>query len=103
MKFTKNANAKEKDMKTLANLKKKVLKNEKAKKRYSRVLTKIRVAQEIYELRKKHHITQRELARRLHTSQQEIVRLEKDGYMPTTKTLERLAEIFHKELLIKFV
>jgi len=81
---------------TLEDLKKELFKNEKVKKDYSRELTKIRIAQQIYELRKQNHISQQELAKRLHTSQQAVARLEKDDYRPTTKTLERLAEIFHK-------
>ena len=88
---------------TLEELKKELFKNEKVKKDYSRELTKIRIAQQIYELRKQNHISQQELAKRLHTSQQAVARLEKDDYRPTTKTLERLAEIFHKDLLIRFV
>jgi len=88
---------------TLEDLKKELFKNEKVKKDYSRELTKIRIAQQIYELRKQNHISQQELAKRLHTSQQAVARLEKDDYRPTTKTLERLAEIFHKDLLIRCV
>jgi len=87
----------------LEDLKKELFKNEKVKKAYSRELTKIRIAQQIYELRTKNNVSQKELAKRLHTSQQAVARLEKDGYRPTTKTLEKLAEIFHKDLLIRFV
>jgi DNA-binding XRE family transcriptional regulator len=88
---------------TLEDLKKEIFKNEKVKKSYSRELTKIRIAQQIHELREQNHISQKELAKQLHTSQQAVSRLEKDNYRPTTKTLEKLAEIFHKELQIKFV
>jgi len=87
----------------LEDLKKELFKNEKVKKTYSRELTKIRIAQQIYELRTQNNVSQKELAKRLHTSQQAVARLEKDGYRPTTKTLEKLAEIFHKDLLIRFV
>ena len=88
---------------TLKDLKKETLTTRKARASYSKELTKIRISQQIHELRQQYHISQKELAKRLHTSQQAVARLEKNGYRPSTKTLEKLAKIFDKDLVIKFV
>lgn len=62
------------------------------------------VAIQIAKLREKEHLTQSELARKLHTTQQTVSRLEdmnNEGY--SLKTLIRLAQTFHRKLKVEFV
>lgn len=64
----------------------------------------INIALQLIRLREKHHLTQAQLARKLHTSQQAIARLESLNYTGyTLKVLERIAEAFHKTLRVHFV
>ncbi len=64
----------------------------------------IEVATQLIRMRKTNHITQAQLAKKLHTSQQAIARLESLKYKGyTVQTLESIAEAFHKELKIQFV
>jgi DNA-binding XRE family transcriptional regulator len=78
-------------------------KNPKARQEYEREFQRLMVAHQIAELREKHHMTQKQLAERLHTKQQVISRIEKDTYKPSLTTLEKIAELFDKRLEIKFV
>jgi DNA-binding XRE family transcriptional regulator len=62
------------------------------------------VAVQIAKLREQEHLSQSELARKLHTTQQTISRLEdmnNEGY--SLKTLIRLAQTFHRKLKVEFV
>jgi len=62
------------------------------------------VALKIIKLRQKKHLTQTQLARKIHTSQQAIARLESLKYRGySLETLGRIAEAFDKRLLIRFV
>jgi len=62
------------------------------------------LARQITELREELGLTQQELARKMHTSQQAISRLEKGDYSGyTLKTLQRLAEAAKAELSVTFV
>lgn len=61
------------------------------------------IALSIAELRKKQGLSQEELAKRLHTKQQYISRIEHpENENITIGTLDKIAEIFHKKLLVKF-
>ena len=64
----------------------------------------VNIALQLIRLREKHHLTQSQLARKLHTSQQAIARLESLNYAGySLKILERIAEVFDKKLRVQFV
>lgn len=64
----------------------------------------ISIALQLIRLRGKHGWTQAKLARKLHTSQQAIARLESLSYGGyTLKILEKIAEAFNKRLKVRFV
>lgn len=64
----------------------------------------IAVALQLIRMRGKHRLTQAQLARKLHTSQQAIARLESLSYTGyTLKVLGRIAEAFNKRLRVQFV
>ena len=62
------------------------------------------VAIQIAKIREAQGLSQKELARRLHTSQQTISRLENtDNKSYSLTTLIKLAQTFHKGLQVRFV
>lgn len=62
------------------------------------------LAIQVAKIRQKEKLTQQELARRLHTTQQTISRLEDvDNKSYSLQTLIKLAEALHKKLKVKFV
>lgn len=88
---------------TLKDMEKELFKAPKARRKYETEFSQLQIAHQIVELREKNKMSQKELADRLRTKQQVISRLEQDSYKPSLTTLEKLAEIFHKRLEIKFV
>ena len=84
-------------------LKKKLLSDPEIKEAYENELSRLLVAHQIAELRERCHMTQAELARKLHTKQQVVSRLEQDRYKPSLTTLEKVARIFNKKLEIRFI
>ncbi|OQA91998.1 MAG: anaerobic benzoate catabolism transcriptional regulator [Elusimicrobia bacterium ADurb.Bin231] len=88
--------------KTRRNHIKEELKNPEFKKAYNREDFIIRVAVQIATERQRHNLTQKELARKLHTSQQTISRIEKGDQNITIGLIERMAEIFGKKPILKF-
>lgn len=63
-----------------------------------------RLAVEIARIREEQGLTQKDLARRLHTSQQTVSRLENPGNQSfSLNTLLKLARAFHKRLDIHFI
>ncbi len=69
---------------------------------FDRAEAKRKIAQEIAALRKAHHITQAQLAKKIKTSQQVISRLEssRDKRMPSLEFLDRIAKVFNMKLVI---
>ena len=63
----------------------------------------VRVAIRIAQLREKNHMSQKELARKLHTSQQAVSRIERGYQNVTIGMLERVADVFHKKPDFRFV
>ena len=62
------------------------------------------IALNIAELRTKRGLSQKELAKIMHTKQQYISRIEHpQNENITLATLNTVAEVFHKKLLVKFV
>ena len=62
----------------------------------------IGIGPRIAELRAEYKISQKELARRLKTKQQAISLIEKSVYLPTTTTLQKIAKVFKKKLMVDF-
>ena len=82
----------------------KELKNKSFKKTFDDEDFYARLAIQIAKLREEQGMSQQELARRLHTSQQMVSRLEDiHNRSFTLGTLIKLAEAFHKKLDIEFV
>jgi transcriptional regulator with XRE-family HTH domain len=71
---------------------------------YEDVSKKLSLGEEISELRKRNHMTQSDLARKVHTSRTAIARYESGRYENfNISTLRRIARAFHRELNISFV
>ena len=82
---------------------KKELKNPEFRKAFEEEEVFASVAIQIARIREKEGLSQEELAKRLHTTQQTVSRLEKlDNSSCSLKTLIKLAKVFHKKLEIKF-
>ena len=80
------------------------LKNEKFKNAYEEENTFVKLAVEIARIREEQGLSQKDLARRLHTSQQTVSRLENSANRSfSLATLLKLARAFHKRLDIHFV
>lgn len=70
---------------------------------YKKGVGRLLVAHKIADLRERAHMTQAELAKKLHTKQQVISRLEQDKYKPSYNTLEKIARVFGKRIEINFI
>ena len=80
------------------------LKNKEIGKAYEEEGIYVDIAVQIAKLREKKGYSQKELAKKLHTTQQTISRLESsDNRSITLGTLIRLAKALHKRLDIRFV
>lgn len=94
---------KNKKLKTLKNRIAKELKNPEFKKYYEEEGLNVRIALEVAKLRKQHHLSQEQLAKKLNMPQQAVSRLEQPNYSGyTLKTLIKLANVFNKKLSIRF-
>lgn len=82
---------------------KEFLKTPQMRRAYEKGVEALLIAHKIAELRERCHITQSELARRLHTKQQVISRMEQDKYKPSLNTLEKIAHACGKRLEISFI
>lgn len=74
-----------------------------AKERIEKAFAELNLAHQIIELREKAHMSQAELAKEINTKQQVVSRLEQEHHVPAFTTLLKLAHIFGKKLIIKFV
>lgn len=88
---------------THEDMKRELFRSPKVKKAHERELRRLMISHQIAELRERHHMSQKQLAERLHTRQQVISRIEKDNYRPSLTTLEKIADLFGKKLEIRFV
>lgn len=68
---------------------------------YNALESEFTIAREMIRVRKEAKLTQTELAERMGTSQTAIARLE-GGQLPSTKTLQRLAEATGTQLRVSF-
>ena len=78
----------------------KLLKNKKLGKIYYNKLLKLQIAEEIHKLRKNKRISQKELARKINTTQAVISRIENAQVYPSTNLLQRICNTF--EVGVKF-
>jgi HTH-type transcriptional regulator / antitoxin HipB len=65
-------------------------------------LNELRIGLIVKELRQKNNLTQEELALRLKTTKSAISRLENSSGGARLETLEKVAQVFGKELIIEF-
>jgi DNA-binding XRE family transcriptional regulator len=84
-------------------LEKEFLKTPAMRKSYEDGVSALLIAHKIADLRERSHMTQAELAKKLHTKQQVISRMEKDRYTPSLTTLGKIAHVFGKRLEINFI
>ena len=63
----------------------------------------LRVAYQILQLRKRQKLSQKELARKLNTTQSVVARMESGQQNFTTDTLQKIASTFKRDLRIEFV
>lgn len=88
---------------THEDFKKEFLKTPQMEEAYEEGVEALLIAHKIAELRERCHMTQAELARKLHTKQQVVSRIEQDKYKPSLTTLEKIAHACGKRLEISFV
>ena len=91
------------DLPSLNDFLKEELKDPEFKKEWEKPDPWVETVQALIELRKKEALTQRELAKKLGTTQSAISRLESGSYNPSFKFLSRLAQALGKQLKIEFV
>lgn len=79
------------------------MKNKEFKKAFEEEGRRLEVAYKILQLRKKKKLSQKELAKKMNTTQSVIARMESGGQNLTTDTLQKVANIFGYNLKIDFV
>lgn len=78
-------------------------KNKEFKKAFDQEEIPARIAIQIAKIREQKHLSQKQLSKLLHTTQQNVSRLEHpDNTSLTISTLQKIAQVFHKELVIQF-
>ena len=82
---------------------KKELKNPIFRKYYNEYGKQLEIAYQISQLRKKEGISQKELAKKVGTTQSNIARMEAGQQNFTTDTLQRIASAFNRDLKVEFV
>jgi len=78
------------------------LKNPEFKKLYDYYGKQLEISYAILQLRKKHNMTQVELAKKVGTSQSNIARMERGQQNFTIETLDKIAKTFGKKLTVDF-
>jgi len=79
------------------------MKDKKFKKAFEEERHRLEVAYKISQLRKGKHFSQKQLAKKLDTTQSVIARIESGQQNFTTDTLQKIASVFNKTLKIDFV
>ena len=79
------------------------MKNKAFKMAFEEESQRLEVAYQILQLRKKQKLSQKELAKRLDTTQSVIARIETGQQNFTTDTLQKIAAAFKRTLKIEFV
>ena len=89
-------------MSKLSELKTKWLKNNDVKKAYEEHSLEFAIAQNLITERLKAHLTQKELAKKMGTTQSVIARIESGAQLPSMKTIERYAHALGKFPEVRF-
>ena len=89
-------------MTRVVDMHKKWMKQPKYRKAYEALQEEFALASAIIDLRSRAGLTQKELARKMRTTQPVVARLESGRTRPSMRTLERLAEATGSRLLISF-
>ncbi len=89
-------------MSKLSTLKKKWLKDPAVKSAYKKLTLEFAIAHQLVSERLKANLTQKDMARKMGTTQSVIARLESGAQLPTIKTIERYAHALGKFPEIKF-
>lgn len=87
--------------KTLAELKKQWLKDSKVKKDYDAMEVEFQIAALLIEARTKAHLTQRELAERMNSTQAHVARLESGNYIPSLTSILRYSQAVGRKIKIE--
>ncbi|MCB4791930.1 MAG: helix-turn-helix domain-containing protein [Elusimicrobia bacterium] len=83
-------------------IKKEALKNPEFKKAFDKAHTRALIAVQIEGLRKRYRLTQRQMAKKLKITQQTVSKIERHDNNVTIGTLEKIASMFHKQLVVEF-
>ncbi len=89
-------------MSKLSTLKRKWLDNPAVKAAYDEQALEFTIAQKLISERLKAHLTQKEVAKKMGTTQSAVARLESGEGLPTIKTIERYARALGKYPELKF-
>lgn len=89
-------------MSKLSELKKKWLKDNKVRKAYDALSLEFAIAQKLISERLKAHLTQKEIAKRMGTTQSVIARIESGTRLPSMKTIECYAHALGKFPEVRF-
>lgn len=79
------------------------MRNKKFREAYEKERRRVAIAYEILELREGRGYTQKQLAKELKTTQSVVARIESGNQNLTIDYLNKIADIFKKDLRIKFV
>ncbi|MDD5688544.1 MAG: helix-turn-helix transcriptional regulator [Elusimicrobia bacterium] len=80
-----------------------IIKTEEDKELFNKELRALRLSVQIAELRKKHGLSQKQFASRLHVRQQCVSRMETENALSVSvNTLIKIAKALHKHLVIDF-
>jgi DNA-binding XRE family transcriptional regulator len=79
------------------------LKDPEFKEAYELEKDRAKLAYKIYQLRKRSQLTQLELAKRLHTKQSVIARIENGNQNLSFAMLQKIAHVFNKKIDVNFI
>lgn len=79
------------------------LKNPEIRAHYDEYGKQLEIAYQILELRKKEHLSQKDLAEKIGTTQSNIARMEAGQQNFTTDTLQKIASALKRDLRVEFV
>lgn len=79
------------------------MKNKVFRRAYEEEGQRLEIAYKMLQLRKQQKLSQKELAKKLKTTQSVIARMETGQQNFTTDTLQKIASVFKRELKIEFV
>jgi DNA-binding XRE family transcriptional regulator len=82
---------------------KRQLKDAKLKEHYNQAVKQLEIAYQVAQLRKQYDMSQSELAKKLGTTQGNIARIESGQQNFTTLTLQKIANVFKRDLRIEFI